>query len=342
MAAKKQATKKTSASKDALKFPMGKKLLIELYRYVVQMRLYEDKLPLLYRQGKLFGGVYRAKGHESIAAGAALTLEPQDILAPTHRDAAMHMIRGQSMERMYCNYMGREFGPTRGRDGNVHHGEMDKNIIGMISHLGTNIPLAVGAALGKRMQGENAVALATIGDGGSSIGDFHEGLNFAAVQKAPLVLIIENNQYAYSTPNSMQYACEQLVDRAVGYGIKGMSGDGTNAVDVYQITKEAVEYARSGNGPVLIEFKTMRMSGHSEHDNYEYVPEALLEEWRQKDPVEITRNYMIKKKILTKSACEKIDAEVKVKVDEAAVWAYDQPFPQGESILDGVYHEGEL
>jgi TPP-dependent pyruvate/acetoin dehydrogenase alpha subunit len=219
---------------------------------------------------------------------------------------------------------------------------MAKNIVGMISHLGSNIPLAVGAALGKRMQGEDAVAMTYIGDGGSSIGDFHEGLNFAAVHKAPFVLVIENNQYAYSTPTKLQFKCENLSDRAVGYGIKGMKAFGADVVKVYQAAKEAVDHARSGRGPVLLELETMRFRGHSEHDNFEYVPRKLLKKWEPYDPVRLYRNYLLENNIFTKKKLDNIDDAVRQKVDEAAEWAYEQPFPEGESILEGLYRIEEV
>ena len=322
-----------------LKYPLTKKQYAELYEYIVKTRYFEDKLPLLYRQGKLFGGVYRATGHEAISVGTAYTLEEGDIIAPIHRGAGAQLVRGQTLEKMYCNYMGRECGPTRGRDGNVHHGDMSKNIIGMISHLGSSIPLAVGAALGKRMQGENIVAMTYIGDGGTSIGDFHEGLNFAAVHDAPFVLVIENNQYAYSTPNSLQFRCEHLVDRAKGYGIKGIRSNGYHLVDVYQAAKEAVDHARSGKGPVLLELETLRVYGHSEHDSAAYVPDSVRDKWKDKDPIEVYRNHLLENKLMTRAAMQKIDSQVMKEVDSAADWAYEQPFPKGESTLEGLYHE---
>lgn len=343
MAQKKSVAKNKPAKGQIqkLKYHLKKKDYEALYRFIVTTRFYEDKLPILYRQGKLFGGVYRGSGNEAIAVGTAYALEPDDIIAPLHRDAGAHLVRGQTLRRMYCNYMGRACGPSRGRDGNVHHGDMSLNIIGMISHLGTSIPLAVGAALGKRMMGENVVAMTYIGDGGSSIGDFHEGLNFAAVHKAPFVLVIENNQYAYSTPNRLQFACENLSDRAVGYGIRGMKVFGNDVIQVYQAAREAVEWARSGKGPVLMECETMRMRGHSEHDPHEYVPAKMLEEWAKRDPVALYRKHLTSNGIFTAKQLAKIDEEVKAEVDDAADWAEQQPFPQPESVLDGVYCQSD-
>jgi TPP-dependent pyruvate/acetoin dehydrogenase alpha subunit len=330
-----------TASGMKLKHSMTKKMIEELYRFVAMTRFYEDKLPNLYRQGKLFGGVYRATGHEGISVGCAYALDKSkgDIIAPIHRGSGAHLVFGQPLERLYCNYMGRECGPTRGRDGNVHHGELDKQIIGMISHLGSSIPIAVGAAIGKRMQGENAVTMTFIGDGGSSIGDFHEGLNFAAVQNAPFVLVIENNQYAYSTPNTLQFKCAELVDRAKGYGIRGIKGLGADVIEAYQLAKEAVEHARSGKGPVLLELETMRFHGHSEHDNHEYVPDAVYEEWKDKDPFDLARKFLVDNNILSAKQVENIDKELREAVNKAADFAWNQPFPEGESILEGVYHE---
>jgi len=192
------------------------------------------------------------------------------------------------------------------------------------------------------MQGQKAVTMTYIGDGGSSIGDFHEGLNFAAVRNAPFVLVIENNKFAYSTPNRLQFACESLVDRAVGYGIRGIKVFGNDVIEVYQACREAVEHARAGNGPVLIEAETMRMRGHSEHDPHEYVPQELLEEWTGKDPILLYRKYLTGNRIFTAKALDEIDAEVKLEVDEAAEWAESQPFPEPESAGEGVFFEGEI
>ena len=338
----KKTTKKTGGALPKLKHPLKKEDFGRLYRFMVMTRFYEDKLPILYRQGKLFGGVYRGTGNEAVAVGTAYALEPQDIIAPLHRDSGAHLVRGQSLKRMYCNFMGRACGPTRGRDGNVHHGDMAMNIIGMISHLGTSTPIAVGAAIGMRMQRKDVVSMTYIGDGGSSIGDFHEGLNFAAVHKVPFVLVIENNQFAYSTPNRLQFACESLVDRAKGYGMRGIKVFGNDVVEVYQAAREAVEHARSGKGPVLIEAETMRMRGHSEHDPHEYVPRELLDEWSKKDPIQLYRDYLIKKKVFTKKALDKVDEEVRAEVDEAAEWAEAQPFPEPEEAAEGVFFEGEI
>lgn len=331
-----------SVSPSKLKHKLSKQDFFKLYRYMKLTRLYEDKLPILYRQGKLFGGVYRGTGNEAISVGSAYALAPQDIIAPLHRDAGAHLVRGQTVKRMFCNFMGRECGPTRGRDGNVHHGDLSQNIIGMISHLGTSIPVTVGAAIGKRMQGENAVAMTYIGDGGSSIGDFHEGLNFAAVRKAPFVLIIENNQFAYSTPNRLQFACEKLSDRSIGYGIRGLKIFGNDIIEVYQACKEAAEWARLGNGPVLIEAETMRMRGHSEHDPHEYVPRQMLEEWSERDPIQACRKYLLKYRLSSAKDLDSLDKELQREVDEAAEWAESQPFPEPESAAEGVFFEGDV
>jgi TPP-dependent pyruvate/acetoin dehydrogenase alpha subunit len=340
--AKREVGKGSAGKQPKLKYPLKRIDFERLYRFMVTTRFYEDKLPILYRQGKLFGGVYRGTGNEAVSVGSAYALEPQDIIAPLHRDAGAHLVRGQTLRRMYCNFMGRACGPTRGRDGNVHHGDMAINIIGMISHLGTSTPIAVGAALGMRMQGRKIVTMTYIGDGGSSIGDFHEGLNFAAVHKAPFVLVIENNQFAYSTPNRLQFACENLADRAVGYGIRGMKVFGNDVIEVYQACKEAVGWARAGNGPVLIEAETMRMRGHSEHDAHEYVPPEMLERWAKKDPILLYRKYLTKHGLLTSGRLDKLEAEARLEVDEAAEWAEQQPFPDAESAAEGVYFEGEM
>ena len=333
--------KKTTVSKNELKYPITKKQYEELYRLLVTTRFHEDKLPILYRQGKIYGGVYRGTGHEAISVGTAYALGPQDIVAPIHRDVGAHITKGQEVRRIFANYMGKEAGPSRGRDGNIHHGNIDINIIGNISHLGSSIPVAVGAAIAKRMQGENVVSMSYIGDGGTSLGDFHEGMNFAAVQNVPYIMVVENNQYAYSTPNDLQFKCENLVDRAVGYGILGLTAFGPDIIDVYQKAKEAVEHARAGKGPVLLVCETMRFHGHSEHDNHAYVPQSLYDYWNQYDPVDVYRKYLKKHKILTTAQIAKIDEEIHQFIDDAADWADKQPVPDPAKLLDGVYCEEE-
>ncbi len=311
--------------------------LVAMYRAMRMTREFEMRLVSLYRQGKIVGGVYTGTGNEAVSVGSASALGKDDILAPMHRDLGALFVRGEKPRDMMCQYLGRRNGPTRGKDGNMHQGYIELNILGMISHLGALIPVAVGASLAGMMKGRKQVAMNYIGDGGSSIGEFHEGLNFAAVYKVPFVLIIENNQFAYSTPTRLQYACKDLVDRAVGYGVHGEMVDGNDVLAIYRVCKRAVERARDGGGPTLIEAKTLRMRGHSEHDDHSYVPKELLEEWRQRDPIMRFENYLRDHSLLPETIRKEIEREVLAEIDDAVDFAERSPLPEGPEALEGVY-----
>ncbi len=318
---------------------LSKNDLLTMYRIMRLTREFEMRVIRLYRQGKIVGGVYTGTGNEAVSVGSAYALGKNDILAPMHRDLGALFVRGEKARDMMCQYLGRRSGPTRGKDGNMHQGYIELNIIGMISHLGALIPVAVGAALAGMIRGTKQVALTYIGDGGASIGDFHEGLNFAAVYKVPFVQIIENNQYAYSTPTRLQYACKDLADRAAGYGVHGEMVDGNDVLAVYAVCKRAIERARAGEGPSLIEAKTMRMRGHSEHDDHFYVPKELLEEWRQKDPIERFEKYLAGRGLLPEQIRAEIERQALAEIDEAVEFAESSPLPDGPEALDGVYAE---
>jgi pyruvate dehydrogenase E1 component alpha subunit len=311
--------------------------LLAMYRIMRLTREFEMRVVRMYRQGKIVGGVYTGTGNEAVSVGSASALGKEDILAPMHRDLGALFVRGEKPRDLMCQYLGRRNSPTRGKDGNMHQGYIELNIIGMVSHLGALIPVAVGAALAGMIRGRKQVAMNYIGDGGSSIGDFHEGLNFAAVYRVPLVLIIENNQYAYSTPNRLQYACKDLVDRAAGYGVHGEMVDGNDVLAVFGVCKRAVERARAGGGPTLIEAKTMRMRGHSEHDDHFYVPKEMLEEWKQRDPIERFEKYLRAQGLLPEAIAKEIGREVLSEIDEAVDFAENSPLPEGPEALDGVY-----
>jgi len=244
---------------------------VKLYTLMLKTRLTEERIITLYRQGRIVGGVYTGRGVEGTTVGAGLALEPEDWLFPIHRDLGAHLAKGQSVLNILLQYLGRGNSLSKGKDSGIHCSDTRLNIVGNVSHLGHMIPVAVGTAIGMRMQGKAVVTLNFIGEGGSNIGDFHEGLNFAAVQKAPFVLIIENNQYAYSTPTHKGFSAKHLSDRAIGYGIPGFHIDGTDALQVYATVKAAVERARAGKGPSLIECLSFRMVGHSAHDDAFYV-----------------------------------------------------------------------
>src|SRR5689334_19830977 len=270
------------SSESGLRAELAQKCLY----YMSLMREVEDRIERkLYRQGKVVGGVYVGRGQEAIPVGSALCALAEDVLLPSHRDMAVFFIRGVSPRRVLAQYMGRMDGLTEGRDGNMHMGDMGVGIVSIISALAATVPVAGGVALALRYQNKNGVAFSYFGDGATSRGDWHEGLNFAAVQKLPVVYICNNNQWAYSTPVSKQMACAGVAVRGPAYGIPSEAVDGNDVFAVHRAAKRAIEHARAGRGPYLIECKTFRMTGHSAHDPADYVPKHLWAEWAQKDPI---------------------------------------------------------
>jgi TPP-dependent pyruvate/acetoin dehydrogenase alpha subunit len=310
---------------------------VKLYSLMWKTRATEERIIALYRQGKIVGGVYTGRGIEATTVGSALALEKQDYLFPIHRDLGAHLAKGQTVLNILLQYLGRANSLTKGKDSGIHVSDTTLNIVGNVSHLGAMIPVAVGAALGKRMQGEAVVSMNFIGEGGSNLGDFHEGLNFAAVQKAPFVMIIENNQYAYSTPAHKGYVCKKLSDRAIGYGIPGLQVDGNNAVEVYAVVKEAVERARSGEGPTLVECKTMRMQGHSAHDDAFYVDKKALQDYERRDPLHILEKELFKDGLLSDARITAIKQNIAEEIEQATETALNSPLPLAEWASQGVY-----
>ncbi len=314
---------------------------LELLYLMKLTRGTENRVIKLYRQGKIVGGVYTGAGQEATACGSSYSLNPEDYLVPMHRDMGAHITRGQLLRNIFSQYLGRVTAPTRGKEGNMHMGDFKKQITCMISHLGANLPVACGIGYAYVMRNEPKVVLTYIGDGGASIGDFHESLNFAAVVKSPMVLCIENNQFAYSTPIKHQYHCEHLADRAVAYGIPGYVCDGNDVEAVYAVTKSLVERAREGNGPALFESISMRMHGHSAHDDAFYVPKEMFEEWAKKDPILRFQKRMQEEGVLSEAELSKIDQRVESEIDQAVDWALEQPVPEGYEAALGVYADEE-
>src|SRR5690348_8464439 len=262
---------------------------LELYYWMRLTRSLEERLVNLYRQTKVVGGLFRSLGQEADAVGSAFALDKAkgDILSPLIRNMGAMLVRGAEPTEIIRQYMAKGDSPTRGRELNIHFGGPERGFIGQISHLGDMVPVMAGVTLSFRLRGEDRVGLVYIGDGATSTGAFHEGINFAAVQRCPLVVIVENNGYAYSTPTSKQTACTSFKDKAPGYGIPGVRADGNDVVATYQVTKEAVDRARAGGGVTLIELHTFRRKGHAEHDNQSYVQPGEIEEWAEKnDPLD--------------------------------------------------------
>ncbi len=311
-----------------------------LYYYMKLARECDNAILRLYKQGKIVGGAYTGNGNEATAVGSAFALAPSDYLFPMHRDLGAHLVKGQSLRNIFLQQLGRQDSLTRGRDGTGHYADPSLRIYGNVSHLAAMIPVAVGVALASRLRKEGSVVMNYIGDGGSNVGDFHEGVNMAAVMKLPFVLIIENNQFAYSTPVAKQYAADKLSDRAAGYGIPGVTIDGTDVLAVYDACKSAVDRARAGNGPTLIESVTMRMQGHSASDEASYVPRRLLDEWRAKDPIDRFEKVLRDDGILSPARIDRINAEIAKAIEEAVVEAENNPFPPAGEAGEGLYADG--
>ncbi|MBI5216438.1 MAG: thiamine pyrophosphate-dependent dehydrogenase E1 component subunit alpha [Ignavibacteriae bacterium] len=309
----------------------------QLYFFMRLMREFEDTILRLYHQGKIVGGAYSGNGNEATAVGSAFALEKHDYLFPMHRDIGAHFVKGQTVLNMFLQHLGRANSLTRGRDGTGHYSDPSLKIYGNISNLGAMVPVACGAALASKMRKENAVAMTYIGDGGSSVGEVHEALMMASVMKLPLVLIIENNQYAYSTPIAKQFIVKKLSDRAIGYGIPGLTVDGTDVLAVYDVCKDAVERGRKGEGPTIIESVTMRMHGHAAHDNAWYVPKQLHEEWKKKDPVEQFEKKLLKEKVVTEKSLKEIQVKIQLEIETALKEAEASSYPSSEEVTQGVY-----
>ena len=306
--------------------------------YMVLMREIEDRIERkLYRQGKILGGVYVGRGQEAIPVGSAILAQPEDILLPCHRDMAAILIRGVSPRRVFAQYMGRMGGLTRGRDGNMHMGDLKLNIISIISALAATVPVATGCALGLRYQGKPGVCFSYFGDGATSRGDWHEGVNFANVQKLPIVYVCNNNQYAYSTPLHLQMATRHVSDKAAAYGMAAEIVDGNDVFAVYEATERALAHCKAGLGPYMLECKTFRMTGHSAHDAAHYVPKELFEEWEKRDPIVRCENRMIEEGWSTRAEIDDLRAGILAEIDEAVAWAEASPYPDPSTLLEDVY-----
>src|SRR3954451_16263048 len=311
--------------------------LLTMYRSMLVTRGVEERGHILYKQGKIPGSFYTGRGNEAAAVGVATAMQPDDVGTPLQRDLGVHIVRGLEPWRIFANYMGRVDGPARGRDGNVHMADMRLGTISMVSHLPAMLPVAVGCALAFRIREEARVALAWFGEGSAARGDAHEGMNLAGVRRLPVVFICDNNQWAYSTPTHLEYACETLADRAQAYGFEGVVVDGTDVLAVYREAKRAIEKARDGGGPTLIECQTLRMEGHAVHDDAFYVPKELFERWAERDPVERFRTWLRENAELTDEDEEQIGSQVKKLLNDALQRAEESPQPDPATLLDGVY-----
>jgi pyruvate dehydrogenase E1 component alpha subunit/2-oxoisovalerate dehydrogenase E1 component alpha subunit len=313
---------------------------LELYYWMRLTRTLEERLVALYRQTKVVGGLFRSLGQEADAVGSTFALERRDIMSPLIRNLGSMLVKGATPLEVLRQYMAKGDSPTRGRELNIHFGDLERGFIGQISPLGDMVPVMAGVTLSFRLRGEDRVGLVYVGDGATSTGAFHEGINLAAVQRCPLVVIVENNKYAYSTPTEKQTLAKQFVDKAIGYGIAGDSADGNDVLAVYDVTKRAVDRARRGEGVTLVELHTYRRKGHAEHDNQSYVPDGEIERWAaENDPLDRYVARLTTEFGFSTDEITAVDERVRREVDEATEVAEQSPFPEALDALVGIYGE---
>ncbi|HEY9384475.1 MAG TPA: thiamine pyrophosphate-dependent dehydrogenase E1 component subunit alpha [Gemmatimonadales bacterium] len=312
--------------------------LHELYYWMRLTRSLEEKLVNLYRQTKVIGGLFRSLGQEADSVGSAYALDRSkgDILSPLIRNLGSMLVQGATPLEVLRQYMAKAESPTRGRELNIHFNDLQRGFIGQISHLGDMVPVMAGITLSFRMRREARVGLVYVGDGAMSTGSFHEGMNFAAVQRLPLVVIAENNGYAYSTPMDRQTAVKFLVEKAARYGVPGERADGNDVLAVYEVTRQAIARARAGGGVTLIELLTYRRKGHAEHDNQSYVPKEELEAWAAKDPIDRYFKQLIAAGWAEPAELEALDARIAGELDAAVAACENEPLPEPASALTGV------
>jgi TPP-dependent pyruvate/acetoin dehydrogenase alpha subunit len=338
MAVAREATPVESAE-DVKQADLDSEDLLQIYRSMMITRGIEERGHILYRQGKIPGSFYTGRGNEAAAVGVASAMGNDDVGTPIQRDMGVHVTRGTEPWRIFAQYMGRSEGLAAGNDGNVHMADIRLGLISMVSHLPALMPVAVGCALAFQIRREPRVAVAWSGDGAMARGDAHEAMNLAGVRRLPVVFIIDNNQYAYSTPNRLEFACEHLADRAAAYGFEGVVVDGCDVLTVYREAHAAIEKARAGGGPTLLELVTLRMEGHAVHDDAFYVPREKLEEWTEKDPIERYRRWLKEHDVLTEATDDEISVEVKRLLNEAMKRADESPQPDPSEAATGVYAE---
>lgn len=320
---------------------LPKEELLKLYHDLLLTRQFEDRLSKLYRQGKIFGGLYLSKGQEAIPVGTCEHLREDDVISPVHRDLGAFLIKGMEPKILMAQILGKETGPSKGRDSFLHAGSKKLGIIPPTSILASTIPIAAGVAFAFKIRGGDRIAVSYFGEGGSNRGDFHEGLNFAGIHKLPLVLVCENNRYAYSTPVEREMAICCVSYRADAYGFEGVKINGNDILAVYDEMEKAVEKARNGGGPTLIECMTYRISGHSEHDEAKYQPEEEKEEWKRKDPIARFKKFLTEKGHLDESKEEEMLNKISEILEEAVKFADESPFPPAEDALKHVFATDE-
>ena len=316
---------------------LSREQLLEMYYYLRLTRSLEERLVNLYRQTKVIGGLYRSLGQEGESVASAYTLKDGDVLSPLIRNLGSMLVRGAKPVEVLRQYMAKATSPTAGREMNVHFNDLKLGYLGQISHLGDMVPVMSGIALSFKLRKERRVGLVYLGDGATSTGAFHEGINFAAVQRLPLVIIVEHNGFAYSTPTSKQTAVARLADKARAYGIPGITVDGNDVLAVYEITQGAVEKARDGGGVTLIEAVTYRRKGHAEHDDQRYQSPEEIAEWERRDPVTRYVDKLMAEGWAQQRELSDIDQRVVAELDQAVVECENDPLPDSSTALTDVF-----
>jgi pyruvate dehydrogenase E1 component alpha subunit/2-oxoisovalerate dehydrogenase E1 component alpha subunit len=330
------------ATETTAKRKLSRQHYLDLYYYMRLNREVEDSMTKLFRQNKIVGGLYASLGQEAVSVGSAYALEKRDWMAPMIRNIGALLVKGVPPRDIFTQHMAKFTSPTKGKDGTSHFGDLENlHIVSPISMLGDLIPVMTGVAMAGRYLGQKIVAMTWIGDGGSSTGVFHEGMNLAASQKAAFVLILENNQWAYSTPVRRQVPIENLADRAKAYGIASYIVDGNDVVAMYSTAKEAVDRARAGEGPILIEAKTFRRRGHAQHDPAEYVPKDQLEFWEKRDPIALYESFLLKEKLLDAKGKKEVEDKIANLLEKEREFAENSPMPPAETVATGVYCTGD-
>jgi len=328
----------SSAGSDPVQeYDLSSDSLREMLYWMKLQRAVEDRIVSLYKQGEIVGGVYTGHGHEAIGVGSAIQLGREDVIFPSHRDLGAFLVKGMSPMAVFAQHLGRLDGPTRGRDGNVHMGDWDLRIGAFVSHMADTVPVSAGVALSFRYRDEPHVVLCYNGDGATSRGDWHEGLNLAAVLDLPVVYICVNNRWAYSTPLHRQMAVDRVSERAGGYGIPGVTVDGNDVLAVYAAVREAIGRARSAEGPSLVECMTYRMTGHSHADSADYVPDEFFEEGRRQDPIDRFTRWLREQDLLDGEHLEAMEERISREVEDGLEEARESPLPDGSETLRGVY-----
>lgn len=333
--------RKKTASRKAGKAPRAGaaddgELCLRMFRTMALQRAVEDRMVTMYRQGEMLGSVFTGHWHEAIAVGTAAAVRDDDFMCPLHRDVGAHLWRGMPAWQIMASFLGKATGVTGGRDGTLHYGRADLNVYNPPSHTPDNYPVATGGAFAFKYRGEDRLAIAYCGDGATGNGNFHEALNIAAVMALPCIFVVENNQYAYSTPLRLT-AHAEIVSRAAGYGMPGVRVDGTDVLAVHAATAQAAKRARAGEGPTLIEAVTMRMHGHAEHDPFDYVPRKLLAEWAKRDPVELFAARLQQLGHATAKDIAAMREDARKQALEARRKSLSDPMPDAATVEEGVY-----